>query len=1053
MPAFPASFPRTLLKRRWLRWSVTLLLAYTIFGFLILPLIVRAIAIKQISAQLDRQASIRRVRLNPYVLSGTIQGLLIKDKDGEPFLAWDEVYGNFQLSSFFGKAWVFKEVRASKPFIRVQINKDYTFNFSDLLKKFSANPSAPSTPGKPLRLEIGQFRIAGALAQLTDLTPATPFHRSIGPLELTLTAFHTDPNSRNPYSFAGTTDGGERFSWSGYFSLDPIRSAGEVSLEGVSIPKYAPLYQDLVRFEIRDGVVDFRSAYNLTFAGTNWLGGVSNAAMSLKNFRAGDRTASNNVIELDMLAIQGLSADTGARTAQISNVSLDGGRIAVKREPAGDLNLMALTQPADGATNTPGGILFLLQTVTNAVAALVNTTNLWSGTLQELQLTNCALTWDDGANRRPVHAIADNIAIAGKHLSNVPGSNQTATLSLRWNTNGSVRIEAVAQIGPPSADISLKVSDMDLQPIDPYLEPFINVYVRRSKLGIDGHLHMRTATNGLPDVTFAGSASLNDFASVDGLAENDLIKWNSFQIEGLQAALSPPNINIKTVSLTEPAAHLVIETNNAINFLAVLKSGPTNEPPPIVAPEPAARAASAPKGGIGARFGAILRQALESNTNVAGASLPAITVETIAISNGIVQFEDRSVQPPVHTTVEAINGTVSGVSSSELKRADILLSGKANRTGPFEITGKINPLSTNASTALLVKFNEVDLSPVSPYSGKFLGYKLNRGLLNLAVNYEVTGRKLTASNLLVLDHFTLGEKVESPAATKLPVRLAVALLKDRNGRIQLDVPIEGSLDDPEFHFGKAITRVIVNVVTKLVTSPFAALGSLFGGKGEEVSFIQFQPGRSDSAPGADQKIETLLRGLQERPALQLEIAGSFDPVSDSAGLRREKLDRELRRHKWSSLRKAVQARTKIEDVELSDGNRKDALKALYRAVMKTNNPAVKSAVSERGPQSKPAIPAGSKLENSGPASDRGAVLLVRPSTPAKHSPPADSIEGEVLNTIQVTDTDLRNLAVARAQSIHKKLSESGKIETERLLLAEQLEAGTNQAARVFFNLR
>src|SRR6478672_3688785 len=148
MPIVSAA--RKLLRRRWLRWLIILLLGYTVFGFLILPLIVRAIAVKQLSTQLDRQVSIRKVRVNPYVLSGSIQGLMIKDKDGEPFISWDEIYGNFQLSSFFGKAWVFKDVHASNPFIRVQINKDYTFNFSDLLKKFATDTSVPSTPSKPL---------------------------------------------------------------------------------------------------------------------------------------------------------------------------------------------------------------------------------------------------------------------------------------------------------------------------------------------------------------------------------------------------------------------------------------------------------------------------------------------------------------------------------------------------------------------------------------------------------------------------------------------------------------------------------------------------------------------------------------------------------------------------------------------------------------------------------------------------------------------------------------------------------------------------------------
>src|SRR5262245_48480636 len=152
MPILSAS--RKLLRRRWVRWGFIVLLTYTIIGFLILPLIVRAVAVKQLSKQLDRQVTIRKVRINPYALSGRMQGLMIKDKDGEPFISWDEIYGNFQLSSFFGKAWVFKEVHASNPFIRVQINKDYTFNFSDLLKKFAADPSAPSKPSKPLVLRI-----------------------------------------------------------------------------------------------------------------------------------------------------------------------------------------------------------------------------------------------------------------------------------------------------------------------------------------------------------------------------------------------------------------------------------------------------------------------------------------------------------------------------------------------------------------------------------------------------------------------------------------------------------------------------------------------------------------------------------------------------------------------------------------------------------------------------------------------------------------------------------------------------------------------------------
>ena len=196
------------------------MLFYTLFGFVILPLVVKHVAIKQLSKQLDREVTIRTVRINPYVLSGTIRGLLVKDKDGEPFLSLEEAYANFQLSSFFSRPWVFKEIHTTQPHIRVQINKDYTFNFSDLATKFSRPSPAPPKPSKRLFLHIGLLEIWGASAAFTDLTPSTSFHRLVGPLQITLTHFHTDPNNENPYAFNGTTDSGEKFSWCGQFSLD-----------------------------------------------------------------------------------------------------------------------------------------------------------------------------------------------------------------------------------------------------------------------------------------------------------------------------------------------------------------------------------------------------------------------------------------------------------------------------------------------------------------------------------------------------------------------------------------------------------------------------------------------------------------------------------------------------------------------------------------------------------------------------------------------------------------------------------------------------------------
>jgi hypothetical protein len=1035
-------------RRKLVLWFVGLLLFYTLLGFVILPLVVKHVAITQLSKQLDREVTIRAVRINPYVLSGTIRGLLVKDKDGEPFLSLEEAYANFQLSSFFGKPWIFKEIHTTRPYVRVQINKDYTFNFSDLATKFSKPSPAPPRPSKPLFVHIGLLEIWGASASFTDLTPSTPFHRLVGPLQITLTHFHTDPNNENPYAFNGTTDSGEKFSWRGQFSLDPLQSSGELTVEGLSIARYAPLFQDLFRFEIKDGVIDARSAYQFALSGTNYSASVTNAALSLKSFKVTEKGATEHLLELDNLSVTNVSADTAARTAEIGQIAVNGGRLEVKRDREQTINLIQMSQAPKDATNAPGGILVLMQAATNAFAALVNSTNLWSARVRQIDATNCALRWEDLATARPARLLVDDISVTARDLSNISGSNQTAVLSLRWNTNGTVRVEAKVQIAPPSANVTLAVHNLELRPLDPYLEPYVNLFLTESKVGLDGSLQMRMATNGLPEVTFHGDARLDDFATVDAAMSEDLVKWKSFQFWGIDANLQPPVVTVKEVTFVEPYARVTIETNHAINLLAALKIGATNAAALTKQSEPTG---SPKKGGMAQKLGGLLSQILSESTNASGASAaPKITINTMTISNASLQFLDRSVEPPVKTSIEEVSGTVTGISSDEFNRAEVHLTAKAGRGGPIEITGKLNPLSTNAPTDLRVSLAEVDLVPTSPYMGKFLGYRLNRGKLGLQVQYEVSQRKLNAKNVVVLDQFTLGERVDSPDAVKLPIRLAIALLKDRNGKIELDVPIEGNLDDPQFHFGKVIAHVLVNIITKMITSPFAALGAVFGGKGEEVSYQDFAAGSTALQQANMEKLEALLHGLEERPGLQLEIEGSFDPVVDLEALRKQKLEAKFRSQKWAVLPKGEQARLKPEQVPLSPNEYTVLLKSEYAAIQSRARGTGEPLPAKAGPASQGTV--ARQKPTPSPSDKRATALLNIPvSEPVT---PATQIEREVLETINVSENELNQLADARARQVQQKIAESGKIEASRVSLAKPATgSSTNQASRVYFHLQ
>jgi hypothetical protein len=1046
-------------QRKLVFWIVGLLLFYTVFGFLILPPIIRSVAVKVLSKQIAREVSIQKIKINPFALSTTVDGLLIKEKDGSPFISWDEVYVNFQLSSFFGKAWVFKEISTTKPFVHVQMNRDYTFNFSDLLAKFSTN-SAPSAPSpkvaKPFALHIERFQIRGATAALADYTTRTPFKRVVGPLDVTLDDFRTDPDNKNPYAFAGTTDAGERIAWSGYFSLSPLRSAGDVTLDNLTLNKYAALYQDLVRFEIRGGVMGLHADYQFEFSATNHAASVNDAAMSLRGFKLGVPGSTNNIMELPFFSVTGAAADLQTRQASVDKVLADGSMVDLVRSHDASINVVELSKPAATAANAPGGILLLLHSVTNAVALLLNSTNQWCATVRQVTSTNGSIYFEDDVNSRPAKVALTDITLTAKNISNLPGTNFDSQLSLHWNDHGTIKTETTASLTPPTFEVQFDLDQIDLGTLDPYLEPRLDLFILGSRLGLHGHMHLRTPRGELPIVTFQGDASLDGFRTVDGVSGEDLLKWDSVRLNDIHANLNPPSVTIKQIAVDGVYASLVIETNHTINLLNAFRLTDTN-----------AVAANQTKAGAAPKNSGTQSSALNPPANVAPATnspaLPQIAIDEVVISNTTASFTDRSVNPAVSLAVEQVNGTIAGLSTEQLQHADLNLGAQVEGIGPAHITGTINPFSQQMTNDIKVSLQGMDLTPASPYVVKFAGYQLAEGKLDLDLSYQIVGRKLHSKNVITLDQFTFGEKTPGPDATHLPVRLAVAILKDRDGKIILDVPIEGSLDDPKFRIGKVVVRVIVNILEKVATSPFSLLGAAFGGGGEEMSYQDFTPGSAELSPVGRQKLDSLAKGLYARPALQLEISGSVDLEADREGLQRAALDHEIRTRLWQKLRDSQRATNSVDQIALSPDDRADWINKIYAEALANGRitPALIAANTNLAAYAAQVLPHSTGIPSEIPKD--GALLIARtteqtpdtnaPAYRTKLVPPPSPMEAVLLATYSIGQGDLETLAADRAKAVQFYLSQTGKVEATRLFLTAKGSTLRTDGSRAYLQFR
>jgi hypothetical protein len=1038
--------------RKLVLWSAGLVLFYTIAGFFIAPPIVRSVAAKQISRQINREVTIAKVKLNPYAMSATIRGFLIQDTDGKSFVSWDEVYANFQFWSLFTHTYVFKEISVAHPYARAQVNPDRSLNFSDILEKIAKEAAAApkdTKPSRPLALRVDHLKISAARLAAIDLTTKKPFTKFVGPLDLTLQKFATNPDNKNPYSFTGSTGEGEKFSWSGHFFLSPIRSVGDISFENIPVGKYGPLHEELVQFEVRDGLMDIRASYHVEHGAQTNIAVLTNTSVTVRSLKIAERGAADNALEVSRFDISGVSADAFGRIAEVRSISTSDGRIALRRNADASINLIELSKPNPDATNTAGSVAVLLQSVTNVVQWLLRSTNTWVGSLHEFNVSNYAVQLEDLANARPVRLDLDDIRVNVRNVSNVQGSNVTAEVSLRWNTNGTIKTDTELSLFPFKADVKLALDHLEIRALDPYLDPFVNLLITKGSVGLDGRARLAATTNGLPEVSFSGDVWVDDFATVDGVMTEDFVKCGRLHVSGIEAKLNPMEVSMKEVALQDAYARLVIASEKSNNLFAVLKK--TDAPTPSVTENPKTPAKKSGR--------ALPKIGLPTNLLAsAQAALPKITVGAITFSNAQLSYIDRSLKPGVALSVAQVSGSIAGLSTEDLSRADVNLIGKVDNTAPMQITGKINLLGKNPFTDVKVDFRGIELIPTSPYSGKFLGYRLNKGKLSLDLHYQLAGEKLKGQNLVTVDQLLLGDKVESPDATKLPVKLGIAILKDRSGKIELDVPVEGSLGDPEFRLGKVITRALVNVFTKIVTSPFAALGAVFGGKGEEVSYQDFAAGSAELQESSRQKLDLVAKGLFERPGLQLEIEGSVDAAADRNALRRLKLQKEFRTKKWSALRKAERARVTPEQVELTPEEYNEYLKQAHAEAFSPD--AIAARVARTGVAASPSVtraaaPAGSAFPRAAQTEVvKGATALIKDVKRVEPKLPAQDLEGQLLETIEITESDFSLLANERAKRVKDYLLQNGRVEPERVFMAEKGDdTKAAKGSRVYLHLR
>lgn len=878
----------------WRLWAVVALLAYTLAGFLLLPWFISRQIVAFGETRLERPVTVEQVRFNPFALSLQVNGLELNDADGTAIGAIGELYVNFELSSLVRRAWTFGELRLTEPHVNFVRYEDGETNFGRVAASFEATSGTdpeggPEDPGGGTlpRVIVQRLLLERGALDVADLSLETDFATRIEPIDLELTDFNTLPDEEGEHSFRVVTEYGADITWTGGLQANPPRLRGHMAVNGERPRLLWRYFQDRVDFEIADGQVTLGFDLDVSRGADGLRVGVANLSYELDNLMIRPKGEDQDVLRVPRLVLSGGRLEWPEQTIHLDEARISGARLNVLRRDDGVVNLMDLfgreppatpdepSPPTEDATPSP------------AIPG-ADDTPAWLATLDALVVEDLGIQLEDRSWREPLRTGLEGLNVSVTDFSTEPGSEFRVEVDGGVSTGGHLRASGGAALDPPTASVELDVEALSLEPLDAVVTQLSNLSVQSGSLTLSGRLSHDEAET----AAFIGQAQVDELVTQDTIIGERFVAWRSLSLPSIDFALDARSLAIDSVALQAPYGKLVIK-----------EDGTTNIGDLFVAPEGEAELDS------GSSAVAAQTETPESESET---TPMVVRIRTITLDDGSANFSDLSLPLPFTSAIHSLEGEITDIDSTSEKRSNVSLDGTVDESGRVKIRGGLTPYAPTSSLDIDVVFSNVHMPRLSPYSSKFAGRKIAGGTLNLDLEYHIENGELDSQNRIVIDRLKLGERVESPDAVSLPLDLAVALLKDSDGRIKLDIPVSGDVDDPDFDYGAVVGKTLGNVLVRVASAPFKLLGALLpgGGNGEKLQFVVFDPGSAMLAEGEAVDLDSVAAAIGKRPQLRLEVPSSYSAATDRAALQQAKLSQLVDSHMGPSSATGAKARDK-----------------------------------------------------------------------------------------------------------------------------------------------
>ncbi|AQA19491.1 hypothetical protein BST95_15860 [Halioglobus japonicus] len=789
----------------------------------------------------DRDFSTDITLFNPFNISLEMHNATLLQPDGSDFAALDQATVNLSLATLASEGIVFDRIAIEGLEITLRQDSPGEFNFSDLLATEETSDTADSDL---LGVTISELIFTAKRITLIDNAREEPFSTHYDGLDIAVKDLSTIAEDGKPYQINVTAEAGGSLRWEGNVSVPLAQSEGWLAINDLSLAAAWRFARPWLNFDLMDGRLSMEGNYQLSWR--------DDVAFEIAEGQA--QLHSLALVPRDTAAL----ADTSINLNQldIGDVSVDSGTSAVTIGSISGQGLQVQGWSEGAQVSLADMFITSFPEVEASESAAADEANPWQVTLVQAALADSGIQWRSEYTDPPQMTIAPITASTGNIRWPFAGSSP-ASLALKVNGIASMQVQADLELASGGANIRYELAALPLTWFNPNLPAALKATITDGQLGVNGSVELEE----FAPVRLNLDSQIEQFSGKIANEEEAITRWDSVRLKQLAVDLPKRQASLQQLFIHKYEGRVHIAEDGSINASKIWQEE-------------------------------VGEQAEEIAEELELDKPWDFSVPEILISGSAIDFKDESLPISFRTVIGQVDGQILNISSAPGAAADIDISGSVDGYAPVKLAGNAEPLTSPPNLDLLLTFDGVDLVMMTPYSGTYAGYAIERGLLNLKLQYKLVDGRIEGDNQVLVDQLKLGEKVDSDKAVDLPLELALALLTDINGVIDLQVPVEGDIDDPSFALGGVIANAFLNLITKAVTAPFTLLASLVGSE-EDLQRLGYGAGSSELNQAGQVKLDQLAEALRQRPGLTLVVSGAIDPTADAERLQHQILVQEL----------------------------------------------------------------------------------------------------------------------------------------------------------------